>query len=110
MFRPRFSVSWAVASALAAAGPAFAQESLRNSLAGDAAAAAQRQQKDSQLYTYKLGDFKLLAVPSLEVDYNDNVVLQKTGKESDVILKPLLQLVGSYPITEPPHLFRGIGI
>jgi len=84
---------------LLAANMANAQESLRNSLAGDTAAEAQRQQAALQLYTYKAGDFKLLAVPSIELDYNDNVNLQKTDQQSDFILKPLLQLSGSFPVT-----------
>jgi hypothetical protein len=84
---------------LLAAGLASAQDSLRNSLAGDAAAEAQRQQIGSQLYTFKTGDFRLLAVPSLEMDYNDNVNISKTSPQSDFILMPLLQLTGSYPVT-----------
>jgi len=87
------------ASMLLAAGLASAQDSLRNSLAGDAAAEAQRQQIGSQLYTWKAGDFRLLAVPSLEVDYNDNVTLSKAGGQQDFILMPLVQLSGSYPLT-----------
>jgi hypothetical protein len=79
-------------SMLLAAGLACAQDSLRNSLAGDAAAEAQRQQIGSQLYTYKAGDFRLLAVPSLEMDYNGNINLLKTGAQQDFILTPLLQL------------------
>ena len=85
---------------LLAAGLACAQESLRNSLAGDAAAEAQRQQVASQGYTYKAGDFRLFVAPSLEVDWNDNVNLSKTDAQSDFIFNPLLQLTASYPLTQ----------
>jgi hypothetical protein len=95
---------------LLAANTASAQESLRNSLAGDTAAEAQRQQAALQQYTYKAGDFKLLAVPSIELDYNDNVNLQKAGQQSDFILKPLLQLSGSYPVTPANILSFSAGV
>jgi hypothetical protein len=93
-------ITWLTASWLLAAGLVSAQESLRNSLAGDAAAAAQRLQAASPNYTCKAGDFKLLMAPSLETDYNDNVTLVKTNTQQDFILKPLLQLAGRYPITQ----------
>ena len=98
------------ASILLATGIASAQDSLRNSLAGDAAAEAQRQQIGSQLYTYKAGDFRLLVVPSLEMDYNDNVNLSKTGAQQDFILMPLVQLTGSYPLTQHNLLSFSAGV
>jgi hypothetical protein len=96
-------------SILLVAGAAPAQDSLRNSLAGDAAAEAQRKQFESQLYTFKAGDFKLLAVPSLELDYNDNVTLRKTDRQADFILRPLLTLSGAYPVTEQNLLSFSVG-
>jgi hypothetical protein len=100
----------AAVSMLLAAGLACAQESLRNSLAGDAAAEAQRQQIGSQLYTYKAGDFRLLAVPSLGLDFNDNINLVKTGAQQDFILTPLLQLSANYPLTQHNLLFLSAGV
>jgi hypothetical protein len=95
---------------LLAAGLACAQDSLRNSLAGDAAAEASRQQAGSQSYTYKAGDFRLLVVPSLEMDWNDDVNLAKTGAQSDYILKPLVQFTGSYPVTQRNLLLFSAGV
>ena len=95
---------------LLVAGAARAQESLRNSMAGDAAAEAARQQIASQLYTYKAGDFRLLVVPSVEMDYNDNVNVSKTNAQSDFILKPLVQLTGSYPLTQQNLLSLSVGV
>src|ERR1035441_9325852 len=52
---------------------AFAQEALRNSIAGDAAAEAMSHQQASGAYTVKSGDFRLLVSSSLGVDWNDNI-------------------------------------
>jgi hypothetical protein len=111
--RPAGAHGWTqalAAAALLAAGPAFAQDALRYSLAGDAAAEAQRQQMASLPYTYKAGDFRLLLVPSVEMDYNDNVTLSKDTAQSDFILKPLLQLTGSCPITQQNFLILSAGV
>ena len=106
----RFAVLWLTASMLLAAGRLPAQDSLRNSLAGDAAAEAPRQQLASEPYTYKAGDFRLLVVPSLEMDYNDNVNLSKTDAQSDFILKPLLQLTGQLPVDATNLLSFAVGL
>src|SRR5208282_960621 len=98
--RKRPTLALLPASMLMAAGLASAQDALRNSMAGDAAAEAQRQQVSSQNYTYKAGDFRLLVAPSMEMDWNDNVNLAKTDAESDFILQPNLQLAASYPLTQ----------
>lgn len=79
-------------------------------MAGDAAAEAQRQQQASQLYTFKEGDFRLLIVPSLELDYNDNVTIAQTDTQEDFILKPLVTLTGSYPISQQNSLSFSTGV
>jgi hypothetical protein len=76
----------------------LAQDALRTSLAGDAAAAARRLQADDQPYTFKAGDFKLLVTPSLELDWNDNINLSKNNAEDDFILRPLVAMNASYPV------------
>jgi len=76
------------------------QEALRNSMAGDAAAAAGRLQPDAMPYTVKSGDFKLLLTPSLALDWNDNVYLSKDNAQDDVILRPTMGLNVSYPVTQ----------
>jgi hypothetical protein len=113
--RPELKRRWTcgllAASMLLFTRPAPAQDALRYSLAGDAAAEAQRQQMlVPQLYTFKEGDFRLLAVPSLELDYNDNVTYVKNGAQSDFILKPLVQLTGSYPVTQQNLLSFSAGV
>ena len=83
---------------LLAARLATAQEALRTSLAGDAAAEARRLQLQSLPYTVKSGDFRLLVTPSLELDWNDNISLARTNTQADFILRPLIALDASYPL------------
>jgi hypothetical protein len=93
------------------AGPSIrAQDALKYSLAGDAVAEAQREQFATQLYTIREGDFKLLVVPSLELDYNDNITLQRDDALSDFILKPLVTLTGGYPVTAENLLTFNTGV
>jgi hypothetical protein len=77
-----------------------AQEALRTSLAGDAAAEARDLQQESQVYTIKSGDFRLLATPSLTLDWNSNINNAHTDALQDFILFPALGLDLSYPVTQ----------
>jgi hypothetical protein len=91
--------------------PARAQEGVRNSLAGQAAAEARKIQLQNQNYTFKSGDFRLLAEPSIEVQYNDNVNVSQNAPQDDVILKPIIHFLGTYPISDR-NLFQfdvGVG-
>ena len=111
-YRLRFDtrhLSWAAAF-LSICPLLHAQDALRTSLAGNAAAEARMRQLDSQAYTIKEGDFRLLVVPSLGLDWNDNVNLAKGGGEQDFILKPFLNLHSSYPITRQNVLQFHIGV
>jgi hypothetical protein len=111
--RTRAAASLAMGAGLCLASlSARGQEGLRNSMAGDAAAAAQAQAQAQALqsYTFKTGDFRLLAVPSLEMDWNDNVDLSKSSPQEDYILKPLLRLTGTYPLTQHNVLSLTVGI
>jgi hypothetical protein len=83
---------------LATMSLAPAQEALQTSLAGDAAAEARNLQLQSQAYTFKAGDFRLLVTPSLALDWNDNINLSRDNTEADFILRPLVALNASYPI------------
>jgi len=77
-----------------------AQDALRNSIAVQAAAQQRILTLESQPYTFKAGDFRLLLAPSLGLDWNDNVNLSKSNPEDDFILRPMLALNASYPITQ----------
>jgi hypothetical protein len=81
------------------AGQAPAQEALRSSLAGEAAAEA-RHITGGMPYTFKNGDFRLLITPSLNLEWNDNVRLSSSNPEDDYILRPAVGFNGSYPLTD----------
>jgi len=100
-----YLVAWVLLATL----PAPAQEALRNSLTGEAAAAARKIQVESLPYTFKYGDFKLLLTPSLDLDWNDNINIVKTNALQDFILKPRMQLDLSYPITQNNLLSLNVG-
>jgi hypothetical protein len=79
---------------------ASAQEALRNSMAGDAAAQARRLQPESLPYTVKSGDFRLLATPSMGFQWNDNIRLSRNDQQEDVIVTPAMGFLASYPVTQ----------
>jgi len=101
---------WLAALLLLAASLASAQDALRYSLAGDAAAEALRHQQESQPYTFKTRDFRLLVTPSLGLDWNDNINVSKIDPRQDFILKPMLRLNGSYPLTARNLLSLSVGV
>jgi hypothetical protein len=91
---------WLAGAAMLVSRPALAQEALRNSLAGDTAAEARSRQQESQVYTFRTGDFRLLVTPSLSFDWNDNISLSKDEPLQDYIAIPVVGLNMLYPITQ----------
>jgi len=85
------------------------QEALRNSLMSQMPAQRQVLSQESQPYTFKSGDFRLLAIPSLGLDYNDNIRAAHSDKEDDFILRPALQLTASQPVSQHNLLSINIG-
>jgi len=62
-----------------------AQHALRNSLEGQMAVEERILALESQPYTLKTGDLRLLVAPSLDLEWNDNVTLSKTHGEDALI-------------------------
>jgi hypothetical protein len=60
-------------------------------------------------YTFKKGDFRLLLSPSFSTEWNDNVNGSSAG-EDDFILRPMLQIDASYPITRNNLLRLNVGV
>ena len=89
---------------------AHGQDALRNSMAGDAAIALRRAQSEAQPYTFKSGDFRLLATPSLGLEYNDNISVSSSNAQDDFILQPFLDLTATYPITRSNLLRVNLGV
>jgi len=88
-----------------------AQEALRQSLAGESAAEANKQAQTT------LGYYNLLLGPTtwqfnagLGVEYNDNVHLSSDDAKGDVIFRPNLNTGMHWPITEQNSLDINLGI
>ena len=108
---PGAALSTSTAALLLALPPAAsAQQALRDSIAGEQAVAARKATMENQPYTYKAGDFRLLTSASLGAEYNDDVTLSNGAPEDDFILKPLLDLSASYPITSWNLLKLQLGV
>jgi hypothetical protein len=97
------------ATLLLVARAAPAQEALRSSMAGQAAAEARRFQPESLPYSFQTGDLRVLVTPSLGLDYNDNVNTAESDAEDDFILRPMLQLGLNYPISQHNLLNLNVG-
>ncbi len=116
---PGFSlgkIAFAFALLLSAAPIGMAQDAIRPSLAGEAAAEARRQTIDNIPYNLQLGPMKLRFSATLGFEYNDNVnlsedasiflpgpfgpVLVTTEQQSDFIIRPQLNINALWPITQ----------
>ena len=88
----------------------FGQEALRNSLAGEAAAAAQRAALEEQAGNIQLGRLNLFAGGGFGVEYNDNVSYTDHPRQEDFILRPSLGLAGSLPLSEANALYLSLDV
>lgn len=88
----------------------WSQEALQNLKDLDSAREQRRTQMQSDNYTFKKGDFRLLATPSLGLDWNDNVGNSDFNQDSDLILRPNLQLGFTYPMTQVNLLTLSLGV
>ncbi len=94
----------------------IAQDAIRPSLAGEAAAEARRQSIDEIPYNLQAGPWKLRFSATLGVEYNDNVNLSEDGsaivrtaagpvlvtseQQSDFIIHPQINVNALWPITQ----------
>ncbi len=95
--------SWIAVGFFGAALSTSAQEALQNMTAGDSAAKAHSQQMQSsqnQDYTFKKGDFQMMVVPAMSLEWNDNVNLAQTNALDDFILTPSIDINAIYPFTQ----------
>ncbi len=116
---PAFSlgrIAFALALLLSAAPAGLAQDAIRPSLAGEAAAEARRQSIDNIPYNLQLGPMKLRFSATLGFEYNDNINLSEDGsvlipsifgpvlvvteKQSDFIIRPQFNINALWPITQ----------
>lgn len=92
------------------ASVAGAQEALQNAAYGRSAAEDRAEQLKNQDYTFKYGDFRLLATPYAGMQWNDNVNLSQTNRQDDFIAESGVRLSSSYPVTEQNILFLDISV
>ena len=92
---------------------ASGQVALQNSLAGAAAAgdrSQQMQSERSQGYTFKEGDFQMLMVPAMGLEWNDNINLAQTNELADEIVTPTVRITASYPFTQRNLLYLDVTV
>ena len=108
------------------AGIVRAQDAIRPSLAGEAAAEARRQSIDKIPYNLQVGPIKFRFSATMGVEYNDNVnlaedgsavffsptgpILVTTSPQEDFILRPQINLDALWPITQLNTLRLDIGV
>ncbi|HEV2840263.1 MAG TPA: hypothetical protein VGW39_02970 [Chthoniobacterales bacterium] len=120
-------IALAFALLLSAAPMALAQDAIRPSLAGEAAAEARRQSIDNIPYNLQLGPMRLRFSATLGFEYNDNVNLSEdatavfpnpfggtfvvvTEKQSDFIIRPQVNINLLWPITQLNTFKLDLGI
>jgi hypothetical protein len=97
--------------ALLLAAPALrAQEAVRPSLAGEAAAEARRQATESIPYNLRLGPVRFLFSTTLGIEYNDNINLAETDKQDDIIIRPQFNIDAVWPVTQLNTLKLDLGL
>jgi hypothetical protein len=89
---------------------AHAQEALRESIAGEKAAAARRKAIESQAYNLKLGPVSFALDSSMSFELNDNVNLAEADKQEDLILRPLVSTRAFWLVTEKNALNLSVGV
>jgi hypothetical protein len=99
-----------IASHLLCAPQVLAQESIRASLAGDAAAFAARPALSNAGYNLQLGPVLARFSASLGLEFNDNITLSQTSRESDLIVRPSLEANVAWQASELNALRLDLGI
>ncbi len=95
---------------LLAAWSARAQDAVRPSLAGEAAAEARRQSLDQIPYNLLAGPVRFRVSATVGLEYNDNINLAEVNPESDFIFRPMVNLNAVWPVTQLNTLRFDIGL
>jgi hypothetical protein len=82
------------------AASARAQVGLADEMSNESIDKARTAQAQSSSYSFKSGDFRMLLTPAMSVQWNDNINLSETGKESDFIFFPTLGVLMTYPLSD----------
>ena len=74
------------------------------------AAVQLRRQIENTPSSLKWGDLKVLIQPSLSMTWNDNIQYSDISRQSDFILRPMLNLQSVYPISQYNALRFSLGV
>ncbi len=87
-----------------------AQDAVRPSLAGEAAAEARHQSTEEIPYNLLAGPVRFLFSVTTGVEYNDNINLAETNKQDDVIIRPQFNIDAIWPVTQLNTLKLDLGV
>lgn len=87
-----------------------AQDAVRPSLAGEAAAEARRQTLDQIPYNLLAGPIRFRFSATQGVEFNDNINLSENDEQSDVILRPMINMNALWPVTQLNTLRIDLGL
>src|SRR6266478_7992550 len=87
-----------------------AQDAIRPSLAGEAAAEARRQDIEHIPYNLLLGPVRFRFSATIGAEYNDNINLAQVNEQDDVIIRPAINFDAIWPITQLNTLRFDLGL
>jgi hypothetical protein len=88
----------------------YAQDSIRPSLAGALDASSRRPVIDVSNYNLKLGPALVNLSAHLDFEYNDNINLAESGRESDLIIRPSVFANVLWQVSEVNALRLNLGV
>ena len=97
-------------AALLGSSSAFAQEAVRPSLAGEAAAEARRQSLDRIPYNLLVGPVRFRVSATAGLEYNDNINIAEVNTQEDFIFRPSVNLNMLWPVTQLNTLRFDLGV
>ena len=87
-----------------------AQDVVRPSLAGEAAAEARRQSVEQIPYNLLVGPVRFLFSITTGIEYNDNINLAETNTQDDIIIRPQFNIDAIWPVTQLNTLKLDLGL
>ena len=112
--RPKTSakgIGFALLASLVCAAPfTYAQDAVRPSLAGEAAAEARRQSTDRIPYNLLVGPVRFRFSATAGLEYNDNINVADVETQEDFIFRPQVNFNALWPITQLNTLRFDIGV
>jgi len=99
-------------SALCLPSESRGQEPIRQSLAGEDAAAAAKEDKakEASAYNLKIGPVLLQVDVTQGFEYNDNINLSENNPEDDIISHSKVNVAGYYPVSEVNSFNFNVGM